>query len=115
MQQLDFHAKRPNDTLRVTFDFRPFVAAISPDTPKYIGHGDTGPGYKVISNVGGLITLDITGGALGRVYVFGYEVTTSDGTESVLDIRRLRIREPNALPVPRFGSEYADDYADDYA
>lgn len=99
--QLPYVVAMPAQTVRQIFDFTAFAAAVSPQVVTYQGHGDLGPTYTEVSNVGGLITLDLSSSDLGRVFEFGYTATTPDGQQET-DLRRLRIRQPvdvSAIPV----------------
>lgn len=93
---LDYAVKKPDDVIEQTFDFTDFVAQVAPESVAFVGHGDIGPTYTETSNVGGLITLQIAGGTLGRTYLFGYSAATDSG-ESQVDTRRLRIRDTSSL------------------
>lgn len=98
--------KRPSETLSVTFDFTEFVAAVAPSEVTYMLRGELGPTFLLASNTAGLIELLIFGGESGRTYLFGYEARTADG-QSVVDTRRLRVRDLEGVDLPNIGSSGA--------
>lgn len=93
---VDYDVKRPDQRLVVTFDFTSFAAMVAPDPVIYELHAEAGPTFNELSNISGLITLEITGGTLGRHYLYGYEALTDNGG-SASDTRRLRIRDSSVL------------------
>lgn len=84
------YVKRPGDTLTVEFDFAEFVERNGP--ARYILKAE--PGVTIATTIAAqdVMHLAITGGAIGRVYRFGFEATTDEG-DSLTDMRILRIRD----------------------
>lgn len=85
------YTKRPKDALAVEFDFTAFAQANGPAT--YLLKAE--PGITVAATVASpdVMHLLVTGGAIGRVYRFGFEARNDEG-DSLVDMRILRIREP---------------------
>jgi len=120
---MDSYVKRPDDTLKVQFDMRSFVAEVDPSAVTFFVKSEEGIDVEDESTVTGLIELSITNGRIGRVYLLGIEATTSDG-QSRVDMRRVRLVDPSEWPGLPPGtpvgpgasqSLYADNYSDNYA
>lgn len=97
------NVKRPGDTVTVTFDFVEFASSVIPGVLVYLLRGEPGLTYSTVSNVGGFITLNVSGGVDGRRYVYGYEARTTDG-QAMVDTRVMRVREVDGADLPDLGS-----------
>lgn len=91
MTLYDYHLKTPTDVKRVRFDFTKFVAQVSPTPVTYTLMVQ--PGLSVVEVVGlggnGVMYVDVSGGVMGRAYLFGY--MARGGSESEDQTRRMRI------------------------
>lgn len=86
------YAKRSGDIAVVRFDFREYAASVGVPLT-YRMRADAGITVSTTLPASNQIDLAISGGALGRTYLFGMEARTAD-LRSLLDLRRMRIREP---------------------
>ena len=90
------YTKRVAEVRHVPFDFRDFVAGLGGATAVYSLRFEPGIGAVLTETAPGLLDVALSGGAVGRVYEFGVEASTTDGSRSLVMVSMVRLREPTA-------------------
>lgn len=92
LPEQDAYTKRESDVVSIPFTFSDFNEAAGPLT--YVARGDEGLTLDLSQADPGVPMLAVGGGKAGRVYRFGIEATSADGSDSEVKLRTMRLREP---------------------